>query len=51
MRPGGLLLLGTLRLTQHGAHIEKPDGLETCPMEMEMPSGFTKKSGQTVATG
>ena len=30
----------------HVAHIEKYDWLETCHIEMEMPSGFTKKSNR-----
>ena len=30
----------------HVTHIEKHDWLETCHMEMEMPSGFTKKSNR-----
>ena len=47
MRPGGHLLLGTSEenaWTSLVAHIEKHDWLETCHMETEMPSGFTKKS-------
>ena len=47
MRPEGHLLLGTSEAnacTSLVAHIEKPDWLETCHMDMEMPSGFTKKS-------
>ena len=47
MWPGGHLLLGTSEAnacTSLVAHIEKHDWLETCHMEMEMPSGFTKKS-------
>ena len=33
------------------AHIEKHDWLETCHMEMEMPSGFTKKSDRQLQQG
>ena len=47
MRPGDHLLLGTSEAnacTSLVAHIEKHDLLDTCHMEMEMPSGFTKKS-------
>ena len=44
MRPGGHLLLGTSEANACEAHIEKHDWLETCHMEMEMPSGFTEKS-------
>ena len=47
MRPGGHLLLGTSEAnacTPLVAQIEKHNWLETCHMEMKMPSGFTKKS-------
>ena len=47
VRPKGHLLLGTSEAnacTSLVAHVEKHSWLETCHMEMEMPSGFNKKS-------
>ena len=50
MRPGGHLLLGTSEANSCTSLVAHIDWLETCHMEMEMPSWFTKKSDRLITT-